>query len=60
MDKVEERIIKSIFADIQKGEYPKFGSPEIKCSKCMFCGIACFPDITKYAGCYGGWKKEEE
>ncbi len=59
MDKIDEKIVKNIFENIQKGIYPKFGSPEIKCSKCMFFGVICLPS-TEYVGCYGGWKREKE
>lgn len=59
MDKIDEKIIRKIFEDITKGIWPKFGSPETKCSKCMFFGIICPPN-PEYLGCYGGWKREEE
>jgi hypothetical protein len=41
------------------GNFPKFGSPEIKCDKCMFYKIVCQP-IPEHIGCYCGWKREEE
>lgn len=59
MDKIDEKIIRKIFEDITKGIWPKFGSPETKCSKCMFFGVICPPN-PEYSGCYGGWKREEE
>lgn len=57
--KVEESIIRGVFEDIQKGIYPKFGSPEIRCSKCMFYKVICLPN-PDYCGCYAGWKMIEE
>lgn len=59
MNKVDEKIIRNIFENMQKGIYPAFGSPETKCGKCMFFGIICLPS-TEYVGCYGGWKREKE
>ena len=59
MSKSEEKIIRSLFEDAKNGVFPKFGSPEIRCKKCMFFNVACFPS-PKYVGCYGGWKREEE
>ena len=59
MNKIDEKIIKSIFENIQKGVYPKFGSPETRCDKCMFLGVICLPS-TEYTGCYGGWKMKKE
>lgn len=53
MNKIDEKIIKSIFENIQKGVYPKFGSPETRCNKCMFYGVVCMPK-PEYVGCYGG------
>ena len=58
-NKVDEIILRNIFEDIQKGIYPKFGSPEIKCNKCMFYKVTCSPS-PEYVGCYGGWKREKE
>lgn len=52
-------MIKMVFEELKNGNFPKFGSPETKCEKCMFSGIACFPGIG-VAGCLGGWKKEGE
>jgi hypothetical protein len=56
---IDKIILRSIFEDMTKGVYPKFGSPETKCSKCMFCGVVCAPN-PEYSGCYSGWKREEE
>lgn len=56
----ETKIIKTIYKNIMnKGEFPKFGSPEIKCNKCMFYGTACLPS-PDCVGCFHGWKREEE
>lgn len=56
----DKEMIKLIYKNIiDKGEFPKFGSPEMKCSKCMFYGIACQPS-SEYVGCHHGWKREEE
>ena len=59
MNKIEEKIIKSIFDDMKNGIFPKFGSPETKCDKCMFCGVICQTNHD-YVGCLGGWKREED
>lgn len=60
MDKIDGIIIKNIHEDIiKRGVYPKFGSPEIKCAKCMFYKVTCSPS-PEYVGCYGGWKREKE
>lgn len=56
---IDEVIVRNIFADRLKGNWPKFGSPETKCAKCMFFGVACSPS-PEYSGCYGGWKMEKE
>lgn len=56
----DKKIIKMIYENIvHNGEFPKFGSPEIKCDKCMFYGVACLP-LPDYVGCYYGWKREEK
>ena len=56
----EKKIIKAIYDDIvTRYEFPKFGSPEIHCDKCMFYGIACHPS-HEYVGCFHGWKREEK
>lgn len=55
----ETKIIKTIYKNIMdKGEFPKFGSPETKCNKCMFYATACFP-LPDCVGCFHGWKREE-
>ena len=59
MDNTDEKIIRDVFEKMKDGLTPRFGSPEIKCSKCMFLGVICQPS-TEYAGCYGGWKMEKE
>lgn len=59
VNKVAENIIRGVFEDIQKGNWPKFGSPETRCNKCMFYKITCLPN-PDYSGCYGGWKMEKE
>jgi len=59
MNKTENQIVKKIFCDMENGVFPNFGSPETKCDKCMFYGIACCP-APEYVGCLGGWKREEE
>lgn len=57
---IDKKMIKIIYENImEKCEFPKFGSPETKCDKCMFYGVACQP-LPKYIGCYHGWKREEE
>ena len=59
MNIIEEKIIVDAFMDIViKGEYPKFGSPEVHCNKCMFYGIACNPS-DNIVGCFHGWKKKQ-
>ena len=53
-------MIKIIYKNItEKCEFPKFGSPEINCEKCMFYGVACKP-LPEYVGCFHGLKREEE
>lgn len=57
-NKVDKIIIKNIHEDIiNKGIWPKFGSPETRCNKCMFYGITCAPRHDRI-GCLGGWKME--
>lgn len=57
---VEETIIKAFYERIMtKGEFPKFGSPETRCDKCMFHNVACFPS-SDCVGCFHGWKREGE
>ena len=56
----EIAIIKAFYERIMnKGEFPKFGSPETRCDKCMFFKIACFPS-SNCVGCFHGWKREGE
>lgn len=43
INKVTENIIRGVFEDMQKGIFPKFGSPETRCSKCMFYKVICLP-----------------
>ena len=58
MSYIDNEMIKLVHKNIrEKGEYPIFGSPETKCSKCMFYWISCFPH-PQYVGCLGGWKRE--
>jgi hypothetical protein len=55
MNIIEEKIIKEIYTNIMtKGEYPNFGSPECKCSKCMFHNVACTPIHKDAVGCFHG------
>lgn len=58
MNEIEKNIIKSIFEDMKNGKYPEFGSPETRCDKCMFAGIACGTS-PQFVGCLGGWKRED-
>ena len=54
----DKKIIKTIFDDIiNNGKFPNFSSPEMKCDKCMFYGVACLPS-HEYVGCFSGWKRE--
>ena len=56
----DDKIIKAIYENIRNNaEFPTFGSPETKCNKCMFCGVACQP-LPEWAGCFAGWKYETE
>lgn len=60
MINTDKKIIETIFEDIiTKGEFPKFGSPTMKCNECMFYGIACYPS-SDCVGCFGGWKREAD
>ena len=52
-------ILKVIFEDMKRGSFPKFGSPETRCNKCMFYGLVCIPP-PEYVGCLGGWKRGVE
>lgn len=59
-NEVDRIIIKNIHEDIiKRGIYPKFGSPETKCNKCMFYGISCGSKLGR-VGCLSGWKMAEE
>lgn len=60
MNVIEKKIINDIFRKIiTNGEFPNFGSPEVRCDKCMFNKIVC-PSSNKpnVVGCFHGWKKE--
>ena len=60
MNVIEKKIINDIFMNIiTKGEFPDFGSPEVKCNKCMFYEVACKPSGKDVVGCFHGWKKED-
>lgn len=59
MSETNNKMIKMLFENTKKGVFPKFGSPETRCDKCMFAGIAC-ETSTEYVGCLGGWKREVE
>lgn len=57
---IDKQMIKLMYKNIiENYEFPKFGSPETKCEKCMFFKVACIPP-PQYVGCLGGWKMEEE
>lgn len=58
MNSIEEKIIRGIFDDMMMGNFPKFGSPETRCDKCMFYKVVCLPS-PEHVGCYCGWKREE-
>lgn len=59
-EKIKKEIIKMLYKDIiEKSIYPRVGSPECKCDKCMFFEIACNPSSLT-AGCFYGWKMDEE
>lgn len=57
-------VTKAIYDDIiDKGEFPKFGSPETNCSKCIFYRVTCIPSREYREGivrCNHGWKIEAE
>ena len=62
MNVIEEKIIVDTFMNIIKnGKFPKFGSLECKCNKCMFNKIIC-PSSEKsdVVGCFHGWKMEAD
>lgn len=59
INNIDKIMINKLYKDIMdKCEFPKFGSPETHCSKCMFYGVACQP-LPEYVGCFHGWKREE-
>lgn len=61
MNNIEKEWIKIIYNNIiEQVKFPKFGSPETSCDKCMFHKIACFPFRADVVGCYHGWKREKE
>ena len=58
MNSIDKKMIEMTFENIMtKGEFPKFGSPETECNKCMFYRIACCPP-SYCVGCFSGWKRE--
>ena len=60
MSKSDMKMIEIIFNNIMlKDEFPKFGSPETRCDKCMFYNVVCWP-APRYVGCFHGWKKEKD
>jgi hypothetical protein len=59
MARENKKLLEIIFENMKKGDFPKFGSPETKCNKCMFYNIVCFPR-PEYVGCLGGWKRGRE
>lgn len=59
MNSIEKKIIRDIFDDMMMGNFPKLGSPETKCDKCMFYKVVCLPPLS-HDGCYCGWKIEED
>lgn len=61
MNVIEKKIINDLFMNIiTKGEFPNFGSPEVKCKRCMFYEIACKPSDKYVVGCFHGWKREAD
>lgn len=60
MNVIEEKIINDTFRKIiTNGEFPNFGSPEVRCDKCMFNKIVCLSfNKPNVVGCFHGWKKE--
>lgn len=59
MNKIDDKIVRHIFEEMENGTYPKFGSPEVECDKCMFFGVVC-PPREDCVGCFGGWKYEKK
>jgi len=61
MSIIEEKIIKDAYMNIlTNGEYPQFGSPEVRCDKCMFYKVVCYPSNETVVGCFHGWRREKE
>lgn len=59
MNYIDKKMTIQIYEDILRGRgFPKFGSPETKCNRCMFYEVACFPS-SEYVGCFSGWKRED-
>ncbi len=55
----ERAFILGCFYNIKNtGKFPNTGHPVIKCSKCSFRHIACFP-CHSTTGCYAGWSFEK-
>ena len=54
-----DKVVKAYCAIIDRCEFPKFGSPEMKCDKCMFNEVTCHP-YSDCVGCFLGWKMESE
>ena len=52
-------ILEAFCGIVDRCEFPKFGSPEMKCNKCMFNKVTCHPDLD-CVGCFLGWKMESE
>ena len=60
INNIDKKMIEVVFENIMlNDEFPKFGSPETECSKCMFYNIVCLPSSAR-VGCYHGWKREGE
>lgn len=58
-NKIKKKIVKMLYKDaVTKGKYPRVGSPECKCKKCMFFEIVCNPR-DGVVGCFHGWKMNE-
>lgn len=54
-NKIDEIILRNMFEDMLKGNFPKIGTPTTRCNECSFYGVACMPS-SEYCGCYSGWK----
>lgn len=57
-NKVDEIILRNMFEDMLKGNFPKIGTPTTRCSECTFYGVTCTPS-PEYCGCYSGWTIEK-